>query len=428
MRLLLRVGVVMLLFLICCMLPLLIVSPALWDLSGSDADSSVTPARSGLSVPTASPETGFSLGSSLPYRAVWISYLEWQHVDFSSAEAFREELSAMFERCAESGFTVALVQVRPFGDALYSSRLFPFSHLCTGVQGQDPGFDPLAIAVEQAHRYGLEIEAWINPYRLQNAGVPADLADNGLAAEHPDWVKEASGGLWLDPANPAVQAYIAEGVQELCENYEIDGIHFDDYFYPTTDTSFDADAYTDYCTQGGYLPLDDWRRENVSSLVSRCRQTAHSYNVRFGISPQGNLQNNVNVQYSDVERWLREPGFVDYLMPQIYWGRNYSQGNDVSQAFAHCLAEWTSLPRTEEVALYAGLGAYRIGDGDGSDTSLAEWNSGHALADQVASLKDLGLNGFAVYRYDSLFGNTAWCSLAEQERLALASFLKENTL
>lgn len=426
MRILLRISITALFFLVCCMLPFLLAPHSRQDLGAPEPDNSPAPAASPAA--TALPGTEPSQSTGLDYRAVWISYLEWQSMDFSSADAFEKELSAMFDHCADTGFTVVLVQVRPFGDALYPSRLFPFSHLCTGVQGQDPGFDPLSIAVEQAHLHGLEIEAWINPYRLQSAGVPAKLSEDGLAAQHPDWVKTTADGQWLDPASPDVRSYIAEGIRELCEHYEIDGIHFDDYFYPTTDASFDDASYLEYCAEDGSISLEDWRRENVSSLVSLCWQTAHEYGVRFGISPQGNLQNNMDVQYSDVRRWLQEPGYVDYLMPQIYWGRNYARGGDSALAFDSCLAEWAALPRSEEVNLYAGLGAYRIGDGDGSEASLSEWNSGHALADQVGCLDDLGLTGFAVYRYDSLFANTAWPDLAGQEVLALQSSLDTLTL
>lgn len=151
-----------------------------------------------------------------------------------------------------------------------------------------------------------------------------------------------------------------------CRNYNVDGIHFDDYFYPTTDSDFDAEQYDAYRNAGGTLERDDWRRENVSALVSGCYDAAHEYGVRFGISPQGNLQNNYDSQYSDVARWLNEPGFVDYLMPQVYWGLTYYGGNN-SMAFENCIRQWLDLPRLDTVALYVGLGAYRIGDGDGSD-------------------------------------------------------------
>ena len=137
------------------------------------------------------------------YRAMWISYLEWQTVDFSSRESFTADVAAMLDNCAALGVNVVLAQVRPFGDALYPSELFPFSHLCTGAQGRDPGFDPLAILVQEAHARGLQLEAWLNPYRLQlNENTPAALAPENLANTHPEWVKQAAGGLYLEPSHP----------------------------------------------------------------------------------------------------------------------------------------------------------------------------------------------------------------------------------
>lgn len=355
------------------------------------------------------------------YRAVWVSYLEWQHTDFSSQEAFAADVGAMLDNIAHLGANVVLAQVRPFGDALYPSDLYPFSHLCTGVQGQDPGFDPLAVLVQAAHDRGLELEAWVNPYRLQSGDTPEALSAANLANTHPDWVRSVESGLYLDPANPDVRAYIAAGVGELCQNYDIDGVHFDDYFYPTTDPAFDADAYAAYCDEGGSLALEDWRRQNVDDLVALCYRTAHEYGVRFGIAPQGDPDSNYRNQYSDAPRWLREAGFVDYLMPQLYWGLDYEKDGDASHSLTALANAWLAMDRREDVALYFGLGAYRIGEGDGGDRSGpgTEWQSGKALAAQADELARLGGQGIGLYRYDSLFSNTLWPTLAAQEAEAL---------
>lgn len=355
------------------------------------------------------------------YRAVWVSYLEWQHTDFSSQEAFAAEVGTMLDNIANLGANVVLAQVRPFGDALYPSDLYPFSHLCTGVQGQDPGFDPLAVLVQAAHDRGLELEAWVNPYRLQSGGTPEALSAENLANTHPDWVRSVESGLYLDPANPEVRDYIAVGVGELCQNYDIDGVHFDDYFYPTTAADFDADTYAAYCDGGGTLALGDWRRQNVDDLVALCYRTAHEYGVRFGIAPQGDPDSNYQNQYSDAPRWLREAGFVDYLMPQLYWGLDYEKDGDASHSLTELAGAWLALDRRAEVALYFGLGAYRIGEGDGGDHSGpgTEWQSGKALAAQADALAGLGGQGIGLYRYDSLFSNTLWPTLAAQEAEAL---------
>ena len=287
---------------------------------------------------TASPAVSAEPVSALPYRAVWISYLEWQHANFSSEAAFTSQVSGWMQECADLGLNVAIVQVRPFGDALYPSELFPFSHLCTGTQGQDPGFDPLAILIEQAHSQGLEVEAWINPYRIQSSAVPSELADNSVAELHPDWVKTANSGLWLDPANEDVQAYIADGIRELCRNYNVDGIHFDDYFYPykIRGKEFPDDrSFRKYPRGYTAQQKDDWRRNNVNMVIEELQHTIKSIKpwVEFGISPFGVWRNqssdprgsatqagaqNYDDLYADILKWLEE-GSIDYVAPQLYW-------------------------------------------------------------------------------------------------------------
>lgn len=359
--------------------------------------------------PTAAP------AESLPYRAVWVSYLEWQQVDFSSAQTFQRDIEPMLDNLAALGATVVLAQVRPFGDALYPSDYYPYSHLCTGVQGQDPGFDPLALLIEAAHTRGLQLEAWVNPYRLQSGSFPL-LCAQSPALTHPEWTKTTENGLYLDPANPEVRTYIANAVAELCRNYALDGIHFDDYFYPTTDPAFDAD---DYAAANTSLSLDDWRRENVNALMALCYQTCHRYGVRFGAAPVGDPDRSYADQYSDAALWLAQGGYVDYLMPQLYWGQAYIKNGDTSHSLGQLAARWAALPRAEGVTLAIGLGAYRIGDGDGSDAP-GEWETGHALADQLTALSALGLPDCGLYRYDSLFNNTDYPALAAAECRAIA--------
>lgn len=358
-----------------------------------------TPAPTATAEPTA----------AAPYRAVWVSYLEWQQVDFSTPETFSDDIAVILDNIRNLGATVVLAQVRPFGDALYPSSYYPFSHLCTGQQGRDPGYDPLALLVQAAHDRGLALEAWVNPYRIQ-AGLTPALCGASPAKLHPDWVKYTDTGAYLDPANTAVRQYIADAVGELCANYDVDGIHFDDYFYPTTDPAFDA---ADYAASGTALTQDDWRRENVNALVELCHATARRYGVRFGVAPVGDPEQNYALQYSDAARWLRQ-GTVDYLMPQLYWGQEYVKDGDTSHSLARLAGAWAALPRAAGVRLYAGLGAYRIGAGDGSDAG-SEWVSGRALADQLNLLDRLGVQGAGLYRYASLFDASDYAGLAAAE-------------
>lgn len=367
--------------------------------------------RRGETVPAATPAPTATAEptAAAPYRAVWVSYLEWQQVDFSTPETFSGDIAVILDNIRNLGATVVLAQVRPFGDALYPSSYYPFSHLCTGQQGRDPGYDPLALLVQAAHDRGLALEAWVNPYRIQ-AGLTPALCDASPAKLHPDWVKYTDTGAYLDPANTAVRQYIADAVGELCANYDVDGIHFDDYFYPTTDPAFDA---ADYAASGTALTQDDWRRENVNALVELCHATARRYGVRFGVAPVGDPEQNYALQYSDAARWLRQ-GTVDYLMPQLYWGQEYVKDGDTSHSLARLAGAWAALPRAAGVRLYAGLGAYRIGAGDGSDAG-SEWVSGHALADQLNLLDRLGVQGAGLYRYASLFDASDYAGLAAAE-------------
>lgn len=363
------------------------------------------------------------------YRAVWISYLEWQSADFSSEDAFRAQMGSWFDQYAAMGLNTVLAQVRPFGDALYPSAIFPWSSVCTGTQGLDPGFDPLAVLVEEAHARGLRLEAWLNPYRLAlNDTVPGAFSADNLATVHPEWVKQAAGGQYLDPSRQDVRDCIAAGVQEILDGYAVDGIHLDDYFYPTTDEAFDA---AEYAAAGTNLSLEDWRRENVNALVRQLYQLVHAGGrtagaVPLGISPQGNNDNNYAQQYSDAALWLSTPGYIDYAMPQVYWGYGYTTGSGSTRfAFENITAEWLALPRAEGVALYFGLGAYRIGDGDGGnyDHAQDQWQTGRNLADMVTTLRGAGADGFGLYRSDFLLRNSAWPQLAQAECAALTEVL-----
>ena len=372
--------------------------------------------------PSADPNPALPAGE---WRAVWVSYLEWAAMDFSTEDAFRAGVVQLLDNCTGLGLNTVLAQVRPFGDALYRSTLFPWSHLCTGVQGQDPGFDPLDVLLQEAHTRGISVEAWVNPYRLRSsAAMPPNLADGNLANAHPEWVCTVDEGLYLNPAEPAAADYVVQGVAELVQNYAVDGIHFDDYFYPTTDESIDAAQFA----ASGAGNLAAWRRENVTALVRAVHDTVKAADptLRFGISPQGNPDNDENQQYSDVTGWLASGGgdaVVDYLCPQVYWGQGFALHNGSTRfAFENIVPAWLAYPRAADVALYFGLGAYRVGVGDGgsNENSLSGWSTGRALADQVAFLREQGAGGWALYRYGSLFGPEQ-TSLAAAECGALAA-------
>lgn len=354
-------------------------------------------------------------------KAMWISYLEYMNMDFSTRESFTGQIQQIFTRCKDMGLNTVIVHTRPFGDAFYPSDYFPYSHLLTGTQGQNPGYDPLAIMVDCAHSTGLRIEAWVNPYRVRLPGKPPRLSADNPAIDTSLTIA-ADGGIYYNPALPRVRQLVVNGVVEIVEKYHVDGIHFDDYFYPGTDPALDSRQYALY---SGNLSLEDWRRENVNALIrevyAAVKQTDD--NVVFGISPQGNDDNNYNTQYSDVALWLSTPGYADYIMPQLYWGFDYTTASGSDRfAFKNISYSWSQYKKTDGVKLYIGLGAYRIGAGDGSHTDSDEWTCGNNLAKMIDVIKaNPNLDGYALYRYDNLFGGGEYARLQRSEVQAITN-------
>ncbi len=353
-------------------------------------------------------------------KAVWISYIEFQSVDFSTRESFTEDIREMFHNAKGIGLNTVIVHARSFGDAFYKSDLFPYSHIMTGVQGADPGYDPLEIMVDRAHDIGLRIEAWINPYRVKLYSHPQALAAGNPALDTSLTITTDSG-IYYNPALPRVRDLVTDGVLEIVRNYDVDGIHFDDYFYPSTDENIDKAHYMLY---SGGMSLADWRRENVNMLVRQVYEAIKAENpdITFGISPQGNDDNNYNMQYSDVAMWLGEEGYCDYIMPQLYWGFDYrtKSGSD-RYAFKELSYNWSQYKKADSVQLYIGLGAYRIGNGDGSYLDNGEWQTGDNLKRMIDVVNaNPDLDGWALYSYNSLFNNADYPDLRAAEAGAIA--------
>ena len=369
------------------------------------------------------PEQPIQPVSTDAYNAIWLTYLELETMDFTTEQAFTTNIQTIFAQYAKTGINTVIAQVRPFGDALYKSDIFPTSHIITDRQGGEITFDPLEIMVREAHQAGIKIEAWINPYRVKLSPTkPETLADTNPAVlfqqdeAKKHYVFEANGGLYYNPAITEVQQLISDGVVEIMQNYQVDGIHFDDYFYPEgAGTTFDLEYHAQ---SGTDLSLEDWRRENVNSLIRTVYADIKAVdpNMTFGVSPQGNNDNNYNMQYSDVGLWLSEEGYVDYIMPQLYWGYDFvlSNGND-QFGYSNCLNSWLAMPRHENVDLHIGIGAYRVGSGDGSNKESNEWQNGNNLAKMVNDARLNGADGIALYRHDFLFNNTEYPDLARQE-------------
>ncbi|MCD7826754.1 MAG: family 10 glycosylhydrolase [Clostridiaceae bacterium] len=310
-------------------------------------------------------------------KAVWIYYNE-MNKKAASEKKWKKFIDKTYSTCKKNNMNTVIFQVRPCADAMYSSDYFPWSVYATGTAGKNPGFDPFAYAVKAAHKKGLSIQAWINPYRItlsttKLSSLPKDSiarkwASSSSKAKRRN-VLTVNGALYFNPASKDVQNLVAKGVTEIVKKYDVDGIHMDDYFYPSLGVAnykkFDYTeykAYTRKCKKAGKSPasLVSWRRSNVNAMVKKVYAAVKAVDsdCLFGISPAGNLTNlySKTAYYSDVKKWMKGTGYIDYICPQIYW--SFTQK---TAPYKQVVKQWTEIPRSHSVNLYIGLAGYRAG-------------------------------------------------------------------
>ena len=333
-------------------------------------------------------------------KAVWFSYIDLADMLTGKTKSqFEKSISKAFENVREIGCNTIYVHVRPFGDAFYNSEIYPQTRYYTGKVTENPPFDALEIMVEQAHKNGLSIHAWINPLRCEKEKYLEQTSDSFLVKK---WYNsddflgkylvrvDNSEQLWMNPAYEDVRNLVCDGVAEIVENYNVDGIHIDDYFYPTSEEAFDKEAFS----QSKMTDVSNFRLENTNKLVSQIYQTIKNINpdVLFGISPQGNVQNNYSQLYADVKKWAGETGYCDYIVPQIYYGFE-----NKTQPFERVANEWNEMV-CDEVTLVIGLAFYKVNEqGEFSE------NSGIISRQYEFSTNLTEYGGIALYNYKNIF-------------------------
>lgn len=346
-------------------------------------------------------------------RGVWVSSvynLDYPSSPTTDPDKLKAEADEILDNCVKWGLNAVFLQVRPSGDALYKSDLFPWSKYLTGSVGTAPqdGFDPLEYWVEAAHKRGLELHAWINPYRITRS---KDTEWNSLPSTHPakmnpDWVvKYSDGNYYFNPGIPEVRDLVTRGAVEIVQNYDVDGLHMDDYFYPGTDFN-DAATYQKYGSS--FSNIADFRRDSVNQLVAQLDTAVHNIDpdIQFGISPSGIWANkstdprgsNTNgsehyvSSYADSLYWI-ENGLVDYIIPQIYWEIGHKLAD-----FATLADWWNDAVAGSDVHLYIGMGAYRC-----ADNPTGVWTTTDPLFDSLAYLENKdNVGGCVFFRYGSI--------------------------
>lgn len=343
-------------------------------------------------------------------KSIWISYYELQNLIADTDDEFKKKIESAFKKLTDMGFNTVTVQVRPCADAFYISDYFPSSKYCFGEQGSDMPYDPLQIMCDIAEKQGLKIEAWINPYRVSQDNIIDNLCDENIAKKWynnkrtKSYVYIDKSSIYFNPAVKDVTDLIVNGVKELVEKYNISAIHFDDYFYPTTSKEIDKTQYSNYTKKGGELSLGNWRRNNIDEMVKAVYNAVKKTksDVRFGISPASDIDNDYSKLYADVEKWASEEGYVDYICPQIYFGFK-----NVYQPFMFTTKKWISITNCN---LYVGLPLYKCSKADkyaaeNEKERINEFvNHSDIISRQITYLSKLDeVNGFYIFSYSFLF-------------------------
>ena len=354
-----------------------------------------------------------SNGNADDMRGIWVSTvmnLDYPSAKTTDAAALKAEADKILDNVKAMNMNTVFLQVRPCGDAFYKSSIFPWSSYISGTQGVAPadGFDPLEYWVRAAHARGLELHAWINPYRITRGG---DTEWNSLAASNPakgDYadcvVKYSDGNYYYDPGNPKSIDLIVKGALEIVNNYDVDGIHMDDYFYPGTSFNDDA-SWKAYGS--GYSNKSDWRRDNVNKLVAELDTKLHQADssIRFGISPQGIWANSTTMpngsatkgneaytqKFADCVAWINS-GTIDYIAPQIYWNVGYTVAD-----YSVLAKWWSNAVKGTDVDLYIGMADYRSSNVTDKNSV---WYGTSELKRQLAINKaDSNIKGEIHFRY-----------------------------
>ncbi len=358
------------------------------------------------------------------FRGEWIATvanIDWPSKPGLSTAQQKAELITLLNRAAQLKLNAIVFQVRPACDAMYASQIEPWSEYLTGVMGRapEPFYDPLQLVIEEAHRRGMELHAWFNPYRALHKSHQGQVSVNHISKTHPGYVHSYGEYLWLDPGERDVQEYSWRVVMDVVRRYDIDGVQFDDYFYPDpseVNRDFPDEASWKKYGAGGKLSRDDWRRENVNAFISRIYTSIKATKpwVKFGVSPPGiwrpgnppgiNGSDSYTKYFADSRKWLVN-GWLDYCAPQLYW-----QIGDREHSFP-VLLKWWDDQNVKGRHIWPGMSvAY---------SQSHSWNPNEVPEQIRTERKQPGTKGYLLYSARCMASNNVLTSLLQREPAAL---------
>ncbi len=340
-------------------------------------------------------------------RGIWVSVYDISDLKGLGKEGFINKTEKMFEKMEQDNINNVFLQVRACSDAIYPSKIFPWSKFVLGNDGKIPGYDPLKIMIRSAHAHNIRIHAWINPYRISNTSndiseIPRNSPALKLYNSSKSNMYISDSGIWFNPASSNVRSLILDGVREIINNYSVDGIHIDDYFYPSDDEEIDLTEWNEYIKNGGTLNKSEWRKKQVNIFISSMYRAVKAVDksIVVSISPCGDIEKNENDFFADVKLWCESDGYTDWIIPQLYYGFK-----NQNQPFIKAADKWKEIVKNENVKLIAGLSAYKCGEEDYyAGKGKTEWkNNCDILSRQLSSLREKQYGGFCLFSYKSIY-------------------------
>jgi len=353
-------------------------------------------------------------------RAIFISYIELQeHVKNQNQQTSKKNIDKMLANIKKLKFNTVILQVRMASDAIYPSKIFPYSNYVSREEGEEY-YDVLQYFLDKSHRENLKLYAWINPYRIRTTEKKETISKKNPAYQYlgTDTIY-INNGIYYNPSKKEVTNLIVSGVKEVLK-YQVDGILFDDYFYPNTE--IDEADYQKYLETNSYISGEEYRLNVINEMLEKVHVLCKKYNIPFGVSPDGNIENNYQKNYADIKKWLSSDKYVDFIMPQIYYGFYNS-----TKSYFKVVREWHNLLKKENINFYVALAFYKVGIEDKyAKEGYDEWltNDDIIMREVLLSRNLEKYSGFSLFRYDNLFNTNNYTSTSIKEIENLKKILK----
>lgn len=344
-------------------------------------------------------------------RAIFVSYIELnKYIKENDYEISKRNIRKIIKNIKKLKCNTIILQVRSASDAIYKSNIYPLSLNIVNTE-YDDYYDVLDYFIKESHKSNVKVIAWINPYRIRTTCDKTTITEKNPAYKYLDTdIVYINNGIYYNPSKQETEDLIVKGVEEVL-NYDVDGILFDDYFYP--DNNIDKKDYEEYIKNNEFIEEKDYRLNIVNKMIKRVYKTCRNKNIKFGISPDGNIDNNYNKNYADVKSWLKSNEYIDFIMPQIYYGF-YNSTRD----YIKVTKEWENLIENKDIELYIALAFYKVGMEDKyAKSGFNEWidNDNIIMREILLSRNLKNYKGFSLFRYENIFNEEIYTKTSIKE-------------